>query len=56
MSLRQIADELYLSSNTVKTHSRAIYRKLGVHTRAEAVHHRATARLRLSLGPLISPG
>ncbi|MDZ5661753.1 LuxR C-terminal-related transcriptional regulator [Nocardioides sp. S-58] len=37
MSLRQIADELYLSSNTVKTHSRAVYRKLGAHTRAEAV-------------------
>ncbi len=37
MSLQQIAGELYLSFNTVKTHARAVYRKLGVHTRAEAV-------------------
>lgn len=37
MSLHEIADELYLSFNTVKTHARAVYRKLGVHTRAEAV-------------------
>jgi LuxR family maltose regulon positive regulatory protein len=37
LSLQEIAGELYLSFNTVKTHSRAIYRKLGVHTRSEAV-------------------
>ena len=37
MSLQEIAGELYLSSNTIKTHARAVYRKLGVHTRAEAV-------------------
>ena len=37
LSQHEIAAELYLSSNTVKTHSRAVYRKLGVHTRAEAV-------------------
>ncbi|WP_426244827.1 LuxR C-terminal-related transcriptional regulator [Nocardioides sp. LHG3406-4] len=37
MSLQEIAGELYLSFNTVKTHARAVYRKLGVHTRAEAV-------------------
>jgi DNA-binding NarL/FixJ family response regulator len=37
MSLQQIAGELYLSFNTVKTHTRAVYRKLGAHTRAEAV-------------------
>jgi LuxR family maltose regulon positive regulatory protein len=35
--LTDIADELYLSSNTVKTHARAVYRKLGAHSRAEAV-------------------
>jgi ATP/maltotriose-dependent transcriptional regulator MalT len=35
--LNDIADELYLSSNTVKTHARAVYRKLGAHSRAEAV-------------------
>jgi len=37
LSLQEIAVELYLSFNTVKTHSRAVYRKLGAHTRAEAV-------------------
>ncbi|MCW2823195.1 MAG: transcriptional regulator [Aeromicrobium sp.] len=37
MSLQEISDELYLSANTVKTHARAIYRKLGVHAREEAV-------------------
>ncbi|MGZ5398402.1 MAG: LuxR C-terminal-related transcriptional regulator [Nocardioides sp.] len=37
MSLQGMADDLYLSFNTVKTHTKAIYRKLGVHTRAEAV-------------------
>jgi LuxR family transcriptional regulator, maltose regulon positive regulatory protein len=37
LSLQQIAGELYLSFNTVKTHTRAVYRKLGAHTRAEAV-------------------
>ncbi|WP_320776838.1 helix-turn-helix transcriptional regulator [Streptomyces sp. CRN 30] len=36
-SLRQIADSLYVSHNTVKSHSRAVYRKLGVRTRADAV-------------------
>jgi LuxR family maltose regulon positive regulatory protein len=37
LSQRQIAQELYLSYNTVKTHTRNLYRKLGVGTRAEAV-------------------
>ena len=37
LSLRGIAQELYLSQNTVKTHARAIYRKLGVSSRDEAV-------------------
>jgi LuxR family maltose regulon positive regulatory protein len=36
-SLREIAGKLYVSLNTVKTHSKSIYRKLGVSTRAEAV-------------------
>jgi LuxR family maltose regulon positive regulatory protein len=36
-SAREIADELYVSHNTVKTQVRSIYRKLGVATRAEAV-------------------
>jgi ATP/maltotriose-dependent transcriptional regulator MalT len=37
LSLRQIGDELFVSQNTVKTHTRAIYRKLGVSTRNDAV-------------------
>ena len=36
-SLREIAKELYVSLNTVKTHTQAIYRKLGVSTRQDAV-------------------
>lgn len=35
--LRQIADGMYVSYNTVKSHTRAVYRKLGARTRAEAV-------------------
>lgn len=37
MSNQDIADRLYLSVNTVKTHVRSIYRKLGVDGRLEAV-------------------
>jgi LuxR family transcriptional regulator, maltose regulon positive regulatory protein len=37
LSLREIGQELYLSANTIKTHTRAIYRKLGASNRAEAV-------------------
>jgi LuxR family transcriptional regulator, maltose regulon positive regulatory protein len=34
---RKIARELYLSFNTVHSHVKAVYRKLGVSSRAEAV-------------------
>jgi ATP/maltotriose-dependent transcriptional regulator MalT len=34
---REIADRLYLSPHTVKDHTSALYRKLGVRNRAEAV-------------------
>jgi LuxR family maltose regulon positive regulatory protein len=37
LSLREIGDELFVSQNTVKTHTRAIYQKLGVGTREDAV-------------------
>lgn len=36
-SVTQIAAELYLSPNTVKTHTLSLYRKLGARSRAEAV-------------------
>ena len=37
LSQREIGELLFISFNTVKTHSKSIYRKLDVGTRAEAV-------------------
>lgn len=37
LSMREIADELCVSRNTVKTHVQQIYRKLAVSTRGDAV-------------------
>ena len=37
LSASQIGGRLYLSPNTVRSHTRALYRKLGVNTRADAV-------------------
>jgi LuxR family maltose regulon positive regulatory protein len=37
LSIREIGGELFLSPNTVRTHTRSIYRKLGVRSRADAV-------------------
>jgi DNA-binding NarL/FixJ family response regulator len=37
LSMREIAGELYVSMNTIKTHFRRIYAKLGVNSRSEAV-------------------
>ena len=36
LTVREIADELYVSVNTLKFHLKVIYRKLGVTSRAEA--------------------
>jgi LuxR family maltose regulon positive regulatory protein len=38
LSLREIAEKLYVSVNTIKTHAQAIYRKLGVSARDDAVN------------------
>jgi LuxR family maltose regulon positive regulatory protein len=37
LSAREIANELYVSTNTVKTHMHHLYAKLGTHRRGEAV-------------------
>jgi len=37
LSLREIANVMYVSPNTVKTHTQAVYRKLGVSGRKDAV-------------------
>jgi LuxR family transcriptional regulator, maltose regulon positive regulatory protein len=37
LTVSEIADELYLSANTVKTHMRHIYAKLQAHRRSDAV-------------------
>ncbi len=43
LSLSQVASELWLSPNTVKTHRRSIYRKLGATTRQEMMERAAEA-------------
>jgi LuxR family maltose regulon positive regulatory protein len=47
-SFQEIAQRLHVSSNTVKTHVHAVYRKLDASSRSEAVAHAAGAGL---LGP-----
>jgi ATP/maltotriose-dependent transcriptional regulator MalT len=42
LSIREIGERLFLSQNTIRSHTRALYHKLGVHTRADAIA-RATA-------------
>ena len=37
LSLREIGARLYVSENTVRTHRRALYRKLGAHSREEVI-------------------
>jgi LuxR family maltose regulon positive regulatory protein len=45
LSFPAIAQRLYVSPNTVKTHARAVYRKLNASSRAEAVAHGLAAGL-----------
>jgi LuxR family transcriptional regulator, maltose regulon positive regulatory protein len=37
LSRREIGERMYVSLNTVKTHQRAVYRKLGVDDRSAAI-------------------
>jgi LuxR family maltose regulon positive regulatory protein len=53
LSQREIGDELFLSMNTVKTHTRNLYSKLGVRSREAAVRQANAVGL---LGPGGSPG
>ena len=45
LSERDIGRELYLSRNTIHSHTMSIYRKLGVSSRAEAVRQAQRVRL-----------
>ena len=45
MSVAEIADELCVSTNTVKTHVAAVYRNLGVAKRRDAVSRGRELRL-----------
>jgi len=58
LSAPQIAAELCLSPNTVKTHLRHVYQKLGTHSRHEAVQRAQAIGLftQPSRGPATTPG
>ena len=45
LSQREIGSELFVSLNTIKTHLRNIYRKLGVDGREDAVERARELRL-----------
>ena len=53
LSAGEIADELYVSTSTVKTHMRHIYAKFDAHSRTEAVNRARDAAL---LGPGATSG
>jgi DNA-binding CsgD family transcriptional regulator len=51
LTLREIGQQLYVSRNTVKSHTRAIYLKLGASSRSEAVRRGRDAGLLASGRP-----
>jgi DNA-binding CsgD family transcriptional regulator len=52
MSQKDIARELGVTRNTVKTHLKSLYLKLGVHCRGEAIHQAREMGLLLPVPPL----
>ena len=53
---RQIAEELLISTDTVRTHTRSIFSKLDVHSRLEAVRVARAACLRPPERPSLNGG
>ncbi len=53
LSVHEISERLFVSENTVRSHRRALYHKLGVHSREEAVARATAVEL---LDPPQSPG
>jgi LuxR family maltose regulon positive regulatory protein len=51
LSMPEIANELYVSLNTVRTHMRHLYTKLGTHRRAETVERAQALGLLAALSP-----
>ena len=45
LSTREIGEQLFLSPNTIRSHTRALYRKLGVNSRADAIARGTTLGL-----------
>jgi len=56
LSFPEIARELFLSRNTVKSQAISIYRKLGVSSRTQALEKAAELGLLSELSPLATPG
>lgn len=55
LTFPQIAEKVFVSPNTVKTHAQSIYRKLGVSSRREAVERAQAAGLFGNGGPVSEP-
>jgi LuxR family maltose regulon positive regulatory protein len=52
MSFREIGEQLHVSRNTVKTQAIAVYRKLGVSSRSDAIERATSLGLVHSVVPL----